>query len=326
MGQLIDGSWKTDAELTRTDRQRETTAFRSTIGTADHPVDDRYHLYVSPACPWAHGAMLVRSLLGLEDVISMDIVDPYRQTDGWEFTPEKDGCTPDTQTGATLLREVYIAAEPQYTGRVTVPVLWDTETETIVNNESIEIMRMLADRFAERAGIDLYPEELRAEIDATVKAVDEVIPAAFEAGMADAQAAYETGVRELFEALDRWEERLATDRFLVGEQLTLADLRLFVALVRFDAVFYTLFKCNSQRLVDYPNLWGFTRDVYQLPDVAETVDMDHIKVHNYRSYTEINPTSVVPVGPDRDFTAPHDRETFPGGANVFEGASPREMN
>lgn len=317
MGRLINGHWRTDHELDNNEREREPTTFRDTLGSAQFPLEPgRYHLYVSRACPWAHGAMLVRSLLGLEDVISMDIVDPHRQTDGWEFAPEKDGATRDTQTGASLLREVYTAAEPQYTGRVTVPALWDTESETIVNNESIEIMQMLADSFAERAGIDLYPEALREEIDSTVEAADEVIPAAFDAGMADSQAAYETGVRELFEALDRWEERLATDRFLVGEQLTLADLRLFVALVRFDAVFYTLFNCNSRRLVDYPNLCGFTRDLYQLPGVAETVDMKHIKEHNYRSYTEINPTQIVPVGPDREFTAPHDRETLPGDAGI----------
>ncbi len=319
MGQLIDGTWRTADELDNTpEREREPTAFRASLGTEAHPIEpDRYHLYVSRACPWAHGVVLVRALLDCEDTLSMDIVDPHRRTDGWEFTPEKSGCTSESQIGADYLRELYTAAEPNYTGKVTVPVLWDTENETIVNNESVEIMRQLASSLAETAGIDLYPSALRTEIDTTIEDLYGAInTAVYRAGFADTQSAYETAIAGLFEALDRYDQRLAEQRFLVGQQLTLADLRLFVTLVRFEAVYYTHFKCNRHRLVEYDHLWGFTRDLYQLPRVAGTVDMDHIKEHYFRSHPDINPSGIVPVGPVQSFGTSHDRESLDGIAAI----------
>ncbi|MEY7849148.1 glutathione S-transferase family protein [Natrarchaeobius sp. A-rgal3] len=323
MGRLVDGAWFTDDELDDDGRTREPTTFRNAIGTETYPIESgRYHLYVSRACPWAHGAVLVRKLLGLEEAISMDVVDPHRRTDGWEFTPEKDGCTPDTETGADYLRDVYTTADPTYTGRVTVPVLWDRETETIVNNESIEIMRTLADAYAEEAGVDRYPDALREEIDATVDDLyGSINTAVYRAGFADSQSTYETAVAELFDALERWEDVLAERRFLVGNRLTLADLRLFATLVRFDAVYHTHFKCNTRALVEYPDLWDYTRDVFQHPGVAETVNLEHVKEHYYRSHTDINPTGFVPAGPDREFAAPHDRDALDASTDTESNAA-----
>ena len=314
MGRLINGTWRTDEELDDDSRTREPTSFREQLGTETYPAElGRYHLYVSRACPWAHGAVLVRKLLGIEDGISMDIVDPHRRSNGWEFSPEKAGCTRDRETNADYLWEVYAASSPDYTGKVTVPVLWDTKTRRIVNNESIEIMRTLADVFAEDTGVDLYPEPIRDEIDSVVDDLYESVnTAVYKAGFAPSQEAYERAVEALFEALDRWDSRLDTSRFLVGKQLTIADLRLFATLVRFDAVYHTHFKCNLNRLVDYDNLRGFTRDVYQLAGVSQTVDMSHIKEHYYRSHTDINPTGFVPIGPAIDFAASHDRDQLHG--------------
>ncbi|MFB6119143.1 glutathione S-transferase family protein [Halosegnis sp.] len=312
----VDGEWRTDAyESTDEDGEfdRQSTTFRDRVGTDAFPAEsDRYHLYISRACPWAHGAAMVRSLMGLEDAISMDIVDPYRDERGWQFTPEKDDCTPDTVTGAAYLGEVYVAADPDYTGRVTVPVLWDTETDTIVNNESIEIMRQLSTAF-EGNGVDLYPEGLRAEIDEVVDAIyDPINNGVYRAGFAGTQKAYEQAVADLFDALDHWDEVLADQRYLVGERLTLADLRMFATLVRFDHVYHTHFKCNRQLISQYDNLWPYVRDVYQTPGIAETVNMAHIKEHYYTTHTDINPTGFVAVGPDLDFGADHDRADLPG--------------
>ena len=317
MGRLIDGEWRTDIE-NRTSEDEETAGptFDGEIGPdGPHPAEaDRYHLYVSRACPWAHGPVLVRKLLGLEDVVTMDVVDPYREDDGWQFTPEKAGCTPDSVNGADYLHEVYTAADPAYTGRVSVPVLWDKEAETIVNEESDQIMRTLADAFADRSGIDLYPEGRRDEIDEVIEAIyDPINRGVYWAGFAPDQERYEAAVHELFVALDHWEAVLADQRYLLGDELTLADLRLFPTLVRFDAVYHTHFKCNIRRLVDYPNLWGYARDLYQTGNVAETVNMDHITEHYYRTHDDVNPTGFVPVGPDVDWTAPHDRDELPGG-------------
>jgi putative glutathione S-transferase len=252
-------------------------------------------------------------LLGLDDSIGISVVDPHRRDDGWEFTPGKSGCTPDRINGSDYLHEVYTAADPDYTGRVSVPVIWDREAETIVNEESDEIMRTLAANFGGDDGaIDLYRENRRDEID---DAIDElygpVNRGVYRAGFAETQAAYEAAVADVFDALDHWEDVLSDQRFLLGD-LTLADLRLFATLVRFDSVYYTHFKVNRKRVVDYPNLWGFVRDVYGLPGVVETVNLDHIKAHYYRSHTDINPTGFVPVGPDVDFDAAHDREELPG--------------
>jgi len=312
MGRLIDGHWKTTDELTEDDQSRSGDAFRDRISPDSQypPESGRYHLYIARACPWAHGAVLVRKLLGLEDVILMDVVDPYRGSGGWQFSPDKPGCTPDSIHGADFLHEVYTAADPEYTGGVTTPVLWDRAEETIVNNESIEIMETLATAFADHSDeYDLYPAGKRDRIDAVVEQLYEpILQGAYTAGFADSQGTYATAVETMFDALDHWEDVLGDQRFLVGDSLTIADLRLFPALVRFDPVYYTHFKCNVRRLVDYPNLWGYTRDIYQHDGVSETVNLDHIKHHYYRSHTDINPTGFVPVGPDIDFTSPHGRK------------------
>jgi len=310
MGQLIDGRWKTDDELTAADRDRSPDSFRERIGPDSRftPEPGRYHLYVARACPWAHGAVLVRALLGLDEHISMDIVDPYRGDDGWQFTPEKAGCTPDSLHGSDALHEVYTEADPTFTGRVTTPVLWDRAEGTIVNNESIEIMRTLATAFGDHGEVSLYPEAERERIDAVVEELhDPINRGVYTAGFATSQATYERAVGDLFDALDRWESVLDGRRFLTGDSLTLADLRLFPTLVRFDPVYHTHFNCNRRRLVDYPNLWGYTRDIYQHSRVAETVEMTHIENHYYRSHTDLNPNGLVPVGPDIDFSAPHRR-------------------
>ena len=299
--------------------QRKETQFRHRIRDSPdatfQPAVGRYHLYVSRACPWAHGAVLVRKLLGLEDAISMDVVDPYREADGWQFTPEKDGCTPDTVTDADYLAEVYREADASFAGHPSVPVLWDREHETIVNNESIEIMEMFADAFGDDQtnDVDLYPSDLREDVDRVVADIyDPINNGVYRAGFADSQAAYDRAVDDLFDALDHWETVLADQRYLVGERPTLADLRLFATLIRFDHVYHTHFKCNVKRVVDYPNLWGHTREVYQLPGVASTVNMDHIEEHYYTTHTDLNPKQIVASGPDLEFTAPHGRDDLPG--------------
>ncbi|WP_435360302.1 glutathione S-transferase family protein [Haloarchaeobius sp. DFWS5] len=322
MHMLVDGEWRTDAYESTNDEgefDRQETSFRDWIRTDDdarfQPEAGRYHLYVSRACPWAHRAMAVRRLLGLEDVVSMDIVDPYRAEDGWQFTPSKDDCTPDTVTGADYLREVYTAVDDSFTGRVTVPVLWDRKHETVVNNESEEIVKMFADAMADlgTTGADLYPEDLREEVDEAIETIyDPINNGVYRAGFASAQAAHETAVSDLFDALDHWESVLDGQRYLVGERLTLADVCLFTTLVRFDEVYHTHFKCNANHVTDYPNLWGHTRELYQLPGIAETVNMDHIKEHYYTTHGDVNPSGLIPVGPDPDFDAPHDRDELPG--------------
>ncbi|WP_435335761.1 glutathione S-transferase family protein [Haloarchaeobius sp. TZWWS8] len=322
MNMLVDGEWRTDAyQTTNEDGEfdRQETSFRDWIRADDdarfQPESGRYHLYVSRACPWAHRAMAVRRLLGLEDGVSMDIVDPYRAEDGWQFTPEKDDCTEDTVNGADYLREVYTAADDSFTGRVTVPVLWDRQEETIVNNESEEIIEMFAEAMAPlgTTGIDLYPADLRDEIDRIIDEVyDPINNGVYRAGFADAQEAHENAVSELFEALDHWDDVLAKRRFLAGDRLTLADVCLFTTLVRFDEVYHTHFKCNVRHITDYPNLWGHTREFYQLPGIAETTNMAHIKEHYYTTHGDVNPKRLIPVGPDPDFEAPHDRDELGG--------------
>jgi putative glutathione S-transferase len=279
------------------------------------PEAGRYHLYVSYACPWAHGALLVRELTGLDDAITVDVVDPYREEAGWQFTPEKEGCTPDTVNGTDYLREVYELADPGTDERPSVPVLWDREEETIVNNESIEVMRMLDGAFGDlkTRDVDLYPEGYRDAIDDIVEDIyDPINNGVYRAGFAGSQRAYDRAVGELFEALDRYDEHLWDRRYLAGDRLTLADVRLFPALVRFDEVYHTHFKCNHRRIVDYEHLWPYLRDIYQTTGVAETVNMAHIKEHYYRTHPELNPKRIVPVGPDPDFEAPHDRDALPG--------------
>lgn len=323
MNMLVDGEWRTDAYETTNDEgefERQTTSFREWVEPdpeSEFPAESgRYHLYVSYACPWAHRTLITRALKGLVDHVSVSVVDPHRKNDGWEFSPEKPGCTPDHISGADYLREVYTNADSEFTGRVTVPVLWDEERGTIVNNESKEIMRMFDTAFDGIADRDvtLYPEEYRDEVDETIEAIYEPINnGVYRAGFAETQTAYEGAVEELFDALDHWEDVLAEQRYLCGPVLTEADVCMFTTLVRFDAVYATHFKCNIRRIVDYPNLWDYLKELMQLPDIVETVRMDHIKEHYYRSHTDINPTGIVPVGPELDFEEEHDRDRLAGG-------------
>lgn len=317
MGLLVEGKWQDrwyDTKQSDGRFVRQTSAFRDAVtadgssGFAAEP--GRYHLYVSLACPWAHRTLIVRRLKRLEDVITLSIVDPLMGEQGWVFS-DAPGTLPDTVNGARRLYEVYLRARPDYAGRVTVPVLWDRARETIVNNESAEIIRMLNsafDAFGD-AALDLYPESLRPAIDAVnAEVYDWVNNGVYRAGFATTQQAYEEAVIALFATLDELERLLAGQRYLVGDRITEADWRLFTTLVRFDPVYVGHFKCNLRRLVDYPNLWAYTRELYQVPGVAGTVNLDQIKQHYYCSHPTINPTRVVPLGPELDFAAPHGRE------------------
>jgi putative glutathione S-transferase len=269
----------------------------------------RYHLYVSLACPWAHRTLILRRLKGLEAMIPVSVVHWLMLEQGWTFE-QGPGVVPDPVHHAALMQQVYLAADRGYTGRVTVPVLWDKHTGTIVSNESSEIIRMFNSAFDDVGALpgDFYPVHLRDDIDAVNQRVyDTVNNGVYKAGFATTQQAYEEAVLPLFDSLDWLEARLAQQRYLVGGQLTEADWRLFTTLVRFDAVYVGHFKCNLRRIVDYPNLWNYTRDLYQTPGVADTVDMAHIKRHYYESHRGLNPTGVVPAGPALDFTAPHKR-------------------
>jgi putative glutathione S-transferase len=323
MNRLVDGEWRTDAREATNDSgefERADTTFRDWIrddpDARFQPEAGRYHLYVSYACPWAHRTLLVRSLTGLEDTVSVNVVDPYREADGWQFTPEREGCTPDTVNGSDYLREVYLKADPDASCRVTVPVLWDRREETIVNNESREILRMLDtefDEYAER-DVDLYPEGYRDEVDRIIEEIYQPINnGVYRAGFADSQDAYDRAVTELFDALDRWDSVLADQRYLAGDRLTEADICMFTTLVRFDQVYHTHFKCNVRAIHEYDNLRPYLRDLYQTPGVADTVRMDHIKEHYYTTHDSVNPKRLVARGPDLEFEAPHDRDELPGG-------------
>ncbi len=316
MGMLVKGVWQDVGYDTKSGEfMRNESAFRDRV-TADgssgfRAETGRYHLYVSLACPWAHRTLVLRVLKGLEQAISVSIVDPYMGPDGWFFSDRPD-CTRDNVNGAALLREIYLKARRDYTGRVTVPVLWDRRTATIVNNESAEILRMLNrefNAFASRELPDLCPDALRAQIDRWNDLIYRTVNnGVYRAGFAATQDKYEAAVRSLFETLDVIEEHLAGHRYLCGAWLTEADWRLFTTLVRFDAVYYLHFKCNLQRLCDYPRLWAYARELYQIPGVAATVDLTQIKEHYYRSHARINPTGIVPLGPRIDFAAPHGRD------------------
>jgi putative glutathione S-transferase len=269
----------------------------------------RYHLYVSYACPWAHRTLIFRKLKGLEDLVSVDVVHPFMGEPGWHFETYP-GATADRLHGFDFLHQVYTQSEPHYTGIVTVPVLWDKRDGRIVNNESSEIIRMFNTAFDGLTGNaeDYYPEALRADIDAiNAQVYENVNNGVYRAGFATTQEAYEAAYERLFETLEVLEMRLSRQRYLVGDHLTEADWRLFTTLVRFDAVYYSHFKCNRRRLVDYPNLWGFTRELYQMPGIADTVNLDHIKRHYFTSHDWINPGRIIPAGPDIDFSAPHGR-------------------
>ena len=280
-------------------------------GSSGFPaVAGRYHLYVSLACPWAHRAVIVRRLLGLEAAISMSVVDPVRDERGWAFR-DGPGHAPDSVCGFEFLSEAYLRTDPAYTGRFTVPCLWDRETQRLVSNNYPDITIDFETQFTafHRAGApELYPAALRAEIDAVSALVyADVNNGVYRAGFATSQAAYDAAVQALFARLDWLEARLAGQRYLVGGQLTEADVRLFTTLARFDSVYVGHFKCNLRRLVDYPNLWGYARDLYQRPGFGETVNLDHIKRHYYMTHDRLNPSRIVPAGPLVDWAAPHDR-------------------
>lgn len=289
---------------------RKDSVFRRAVtadGSSGFPAEpSRYHLFVSLACPWASRTVIVRALKRLEDVVGMTVVDPDMLEQGWTF-----GGHTEALTGARHLHEIYRIADPDYSGSVTVPVLWDTRTRTIVNNESSEIIRMLNRAFdacGADAGVDLYPEEFAVEIDAVNAWIyPSVNNGVYRAGFAMSQEAYGAAVRDLFGVLDALEERLGERRYLVGDRLTEADVRLFTTIVRFDLVYYGHFKCNVRQIRDYPNLSGWVRDVYQTDGIAPTVDLAQIKRHYYHSQRWVNPTGIVPAGPHVDFSGPHDR-------------------
>jgi putative glutathione S-transferase len=270
----------------------------------------RYHLYVAFACPWAHRTLIVRKLKGLEAMIDLSAVNSYMGTDGWTFAPGPETIA-DSVNHVEKLYELYTLADPKYSGRATIPILWDKQERTIVSNESAEILRMLNSAF-DGVGAnhnDYYPEELRAEIDELNAFVyPNVNNGVYRAGFATTQEAYEEAATALFAALDKLEGRLATRRYLTGSRLTEADIRLFTTLIRFDPVYHGHFKCNLHRIIDYPNLWGFLRDVYQTGGIAETVHIDFIKRHYYGSHANLNPPRIVPIGPDLNYETPHGRE------------------
>jgi putative glutathione S-transferase len=325
MGMFVEGVWQDD-EKERNDTsgafQRPTTKFRNIVtpdgsagpsGEGGFPAEaGRYHLYVSLACPWAHHTLIFRTLKKLEDVISVSTVSPDMGKVGWTFD-KAAGSSGDHLFGAAKLADIYLKADPKFSGRVTVPVLWDRQRNTIVNNESAEIIRMLNSAFnaftADR--VDYYPPVLREEIDAINERIYTTVNnGVYRAGFATTQAAYESAFNALFETLDWIEEILSSQHYLAGRMLTEADWRLFTTLIRFDAVYYGHFKCNLHRIADYPNLSNYLRDLYQVPGIAETVDIAQIKRHYYGSHRHVNPTGIVPIGPALDFNAPHNRGKF----------------
>ncbi|WP_275783952.1 glutathione S-transferase family protein [Pararhizobium gei] len=325
MGMLVHGVWHDvwyDTKETKGHFKRAASQFRNWItadGTAGPSGEGgfkaeagRYHLYVSLACPWAHRTLIFRTLKKLDDLITVSIVDPLMLSKGWEFKNENGG-TVDHLFGSEALWQVYVKADPSYSGRVTVPVLWDKVQNRMVSNESSEIIRMFNSAFDALTGStdDFYPQDLRGEIDGLNERIyDTVNNGVYKAGFATTQDAYEENVVPLFATLDALEERLTTRRYLTGPQITEADWRLFTTLVRFDPVYVGHFKCNIRRIADYPNLQAYLQDLYQVPGVSDTVNLDHIKQHYYRSHTTINPTGVVPVGPQLTLDAAHGREVL----------------
>jgi len=323
MGMLVDGKWHDvwyDTKESQGRFVRSEAQFRNWV-TADGSAGptgksgfkaepDRYHLYISLACPWAHRTLIFRKLKGLESMITLSAVHSFMGSEGWTFR-DGPGVIPDPINNAQRIYEVYLAADPHYSGRATVPILWDKAQHTIVSNESKEIIRMFNSAFNEvgaNQDIDYYPEPLRGEID---ELNDYIYPninnGVYKSGFATTQEAYEEAVTAVFEGLDMLEERLQTRRYLTGPQITEADWRLFTTLVRFDPVYFGHFKCNVRRIVDYPNLWGYVRDLYQQPGISDTIDTEYSKAHYYGSHESINPHRIIPVGPDIDYTTAHDR-------------------
>jgi putative glutathione S-transferase len=327
MGLLVDGKWHDqwyDTDKTDGKFEREAARFRNWVTADGSPGPDgdggfkaesgRYHLYVAMACPWAHRTLIFRKLKGLEKHISVSVVHPDMLENGWEFRPDSEQHR-DHLHGFRFMHQVYTRAAPEYSGRVTVPALWDKKKETIASNESAEIIRMVNSAFdgleSVCTDLDFYPGKLQGEIDeVNARVYDTVNNGVYKAGFATAQDKYEEAYNALFDSLDWLEERLSGQRYLVGDRLTEADWRLFTTLIRFDAVYYSHFKCNRQRIIDFPALSGYVRDLDQVPGVAETVDIDQIKRHYYVSQRTINPTQIVPVGPELDFSSPHWRENL----------------
>ena len=308
MGQLIDGEWRNTPLATGSSGEfiRPSSTFRQWIGSdSSFPaLPGRYHLFVARACPWCHRTLLARVAKRLESIISVSYVEPFVFDNGWAFAK------PDPLTGVRYVHELYTQADPLYTGRATVPILWDKDSHTIVNNESADIIRMFNREFDEitHEFTDYYPPALAAEIDQVNQRVyDTVNNGVYRAGFATSQSAYEAACQQLFESLDWLEERLQEHRYLLGDLLTEADWRLFPTLVRFDAVYYGHFKCNLRHVYEYPGLWGYTRELYQMPGNAATVSIEEYKMHYYGSHRNLNPTGIIPMGPELDFRAPHCR-------------------
>lgn len=325
MGLLVEGVWHDtwyETKSTGGKFVRNDANFRNWITSDGQPGSSgkggfkaepgRYHLYISHACPWAHRTLIFRRLKKLEDLISISVVDADMLDKGWAFS-NAAGAVPDSVNNAQYMHEVYAKADPTYTGRVTVPVLWDKQTGTIASNESSEIIRMFNSAFDEWADTshDYYPEALRPEIDLVNDRIYHTLNnGVYKCGFATTQEAYETAFGELFDTLDFLEQRLSNQRYLVGESQTEADWRLFTTLVRFDPVYVGHFKCNKNRIADYPNLSNYLRDLFQVPGIAELTNFDHIKRHYYFSHTSVNPTQIVPLGPNIDLMAAHDRGRF----------------
>ena len=323
MGQLVDGTWHDtwyDTSKTGGKFERSTAGFRNWV-TADGsagPSGDggfkaesgRYHLYVSYACPWAHRTLIFRALKGLTEHITVSVVHPEMLSDGWTFATDYPGATGDTLFQLPFLRDIYIRTDPDISGRVTVPILYDKQRDTIVSNESAEIIRMLNSAFNDLTGNhdDYWPSEMRDDIEVVnARVYDTVNNGVYKAGFATTQSAYDEAVVPLFETLDWLEDRLSRNRYLMGDKLTEADWRLFPTLLRFDPVYHLHFKCNRKRIVDYPNLWAYTRELYQVPGVSETVNLDHIVRHYHYSHDTINPNRIIPINPVLDYDAPHGR-------------------
>ena len=324
MGQLVDGTWHDvwyDTKSTGGAFKRTTAKFRNWItadgsagpsGEGGFPVvSGRYHLYVSYACPWAHRTLIFRALKGLTDHITISAVHPDMLSDGWTFETDENGATGDTLYNLPFARDIYTKAEPTISGRVTVPILWDKERETIVSNESSEIIRMFNSAFDSITGntLDFWPENLRTEIEPVNDRMYATLNnGVYKSGFATSQTAYDAAIDPLFETLEWLETRFETKRYLMGETLTEADWRLWTTLVRFDPVYHLHFKCNRKRIIDYPNIWAYTRELYQMQGIAETVNMDHIVRHYHFSHESINPHRIIPTNPDLDLHEPHHRD------------------
>ena len=324
MGQLVDGVWHDvwyDTKSTGGKFVRSTAKFRNWITADGAPGPSgeggfaaetgRYHLYVSYACPWAHRTLIFRQLKDLTDHITISAVHPDMLSDGWTFETDNDGATGDTLYGLPFARDIYLKADPKISGRVTVPILWDKQRETIVSNESSEIIRMFNSAFNDLTGntLDFWPKDHHAEIEeVNARIYDTVNNGVYKSGFATTQEAYDAAIVPLFDTLDWLEKRLLKNRYLMGDQVTEADWRLFPTLLRFDPVYHLHFKCNRRRIIDYPNLWAYTRELYQWPGIAETINFDHIVRHYHYSHESINPNRIIPINPVINWTEPHGRD------------------